>query len=82
MRVAAADHHSIGLARSIEIIGVAAFAPYQFGVFAATYWLTNAKFGQRKCGFGGSIIHFDGQLSLVLAQLVDTIGFDKNSLRD
>jgi len=58
MSVAAANHHSIGLAGAAEIIRVAALAPHQFRVFAATDRLTDAKFGQRKRDFGGSVIHF------------------------
>jgi hypothetical protein len=58
MSVAAANHHSIGLAGAAEIIRVAALAPHQFRVFAATDRLTDAEFGQRKRDFGGSVIHF------------------------
>ena len=54
---AAAHHHRIGLAGPADVVGVAAFAAHQLGVFAAANRLTDAEFGQRKRGFGGSVIH-------------------------
>ena len=51
MSVAAADHHGIGLAGAAEVIRIAALAPHQFRVFAATDRLTDAEFGQRKRDF-------------------------------
>jgi hypothetical protein len=60
MCVATADHHSVSLAGPAEIVGVAAFAANQFRILAAADRLADAEFGQRKCGFGGSVIHLEG----------------------
>ena len=61
---AAAHHHRIGLAGPADVVGVAAFAAHQRGVLAAPDRLADAEFGQRKRGFGGSVIHagaFEGR---------------------
>jgi hypothetical protein len=47
MGFAAADDNGVGLARPIEIVGVAAFTAHQFWVLAAPHWLTDAELGQR-----------------------------------
>ena len=65
MGVAAAHHHRIGLAGPADVVGVGAFAAHQLGVFAATDRLADAEFGQRKGGFGGSVIHA-GALAVVV----------------
>ena len=56
----------VSLALQANIVGVAAFAADQFGVFAAPDRLTDAEFGQGKRGFGGSVVHagFKGLVGL------------------
>ena len=60
MGIAAAHHHRIGLAGQADVVGIAAFAAHQLGVFAAADRLADAEFGQRKRGFGGSVVHAGG----------------------
>ena len=57
MRLAAADQHGVSLAGPADVVGIAAFAAHQFGVFAAADRLANAEFGQGKRNFCGSVIH-------------------------
>ena len=80
---ATAHHHRIGLAGPTDVVGVAAFAAHQRGVFAAQYRLTDAEFGQRKSGFGGSVIHagaFEGRCR-GNHQIRQASRFYKNSFR-
>ena len=57
VRLAAAHHHGIGLAGAGHIVGITALAAHQRGVFGAANRLADAEFGQRKRGFGGSVVH-------------------------
>ncbi len=52
-----AHHYRIRLTREINVVGVAAFAAHQLGVFGAAHRLADAEFGQRKGCLGGSVIH-------------------------
>ena len=65
VRLARAHHHRIGLVRQVDIVGVAAFAAHQSRVFFARDRLSDAEFGLRKGGFGGSVIHFGGFTAVV-----------------
>ena len=47
----------MGLARQIDVVGIAALAAHQRGIFGATDRLTDAEFGQRERSFAGSVIH-------------------------
>src|SRR5215472_1097914 len=57
MRLAAADDRGIGLAGPADVVGIAAIAADELGIFAAPYRLADAEFSQRKSSFGGSVIH-------------------------
>jgi hypothetical protein len=44
----AADHHRIGLAIELEIVGVGAFSPHQDRILAARHRLADAELHQRE----------------------------------
>ena len=67
MRVAAAHHHRIGLARPVDVVGVAAFAAHQRRILGAQHGLADAEFHQRKRVFGGLIVHA-GLLQVVIRE--------------
>ncbi len=80
----AAHHHRIGLPGAVGVVGVAALAPHQSGVFAARHRLTDAEFGQRKRRFGGLVIHAGASncdVSRGTLQIKQPGRFDKNSFR-
>jgi hypothetical protein len=79
---ATADDDGVDLARPIEIIRVAAFAAYQFRIFAAPHRLADAEFGQGQRGFSGSVVHNSWVIRLALCQLMQRRCRDKNSFRD
>ena len=41
---AAADHHRVGLAGKLDIVGIAALSPHQDWIFAARHWLPGGEF--------------------------------------
>ena len=83
MRVAAAHHHRIGLARPVDVVGVAALAAHQRRILGAQHGLADAEFHQRKRVFGGLIVHagsFAGRYR-EKHQIKQAGRFDKNSFR-
>ena len=82
MGFTAADDNGVSLARPIEIVGVAAFPAHQFGVFGAPHRLTDAELGQRQRSFSYSVVHLLKEFRLILGQLKQRAGPDKNSIWD
>jgi len=50
MRLAAADHHGIGLAGQVDVVGVASLAAQQLRVLGARHGLADPELHQGKTG--------------------------------